>query len=213
MSITVRALRRVGLRGGLARDFRAGEDRYRGGVIFWGFYLMGTRITQRGLAQAVLVAKQANPAVVITFTANAIEGNKALKFHGEANVGGTVYDFASTNGKLKLFGQADDLVKFIAGAVPAGTGDYPLTIKTGDTLAASVPADLVKAAADKVVKLNATKVAQQAVITEIDAQLALMTGWETGSSLQIAKLNETNTQKAAVQADIAAIDAEIVRLS
>lgn len=63
------------------------------------------------------------------------------------------------------------------------------------------------------VKLQAAKVAQTAVIAEIDAQLALMVGWASGSSLQVAKLNETNTQRAAVVADIAAIDAEIVRLT
>lgn len=174
---------------------------------------MGTRVTLRGLTQAILVAKKANPAVAIVFNANAVEGNKQLKFYGVVSVGGVEYDLAGTNGKLKLFTDADDLVKYIASAAPAGSGTYPVLIHTGSQLAAAVPSDLVKAAAAKVVKLQAAKVAQTAVIAEIDAQRALMVGWENGSPLQVAKLNETNTQRAAVVADIAAIDAEIVRLT
>lgn len=183
------------------------------GNLLGGFLKMGTRVTLRGLTQAILVAKKANPAVAIVFNANAVEGNKQLKFYGVVSVGGVEYDLAGTNGKLKLFTDADDLVKYIASAAPAGSGTYPVLIHTGSTLAAAVPSDLVKAAAAKVVKLQAAKVAQTAVIAEIDAQLALMVGWASGSSLQVAKLNETNTQRAAVVADIAAIDAEIVRLT
>ena len=174
---------------------------------------MGTRVTLRGLTQAILVAKLADPAVVIVFNANAVEGNKQLKFYGVVSVGGVEYDLAGNNGRLKLFNDADDFVKFVAAAAPAGSGVYPVHIRTGDTLAAAVPSDLVKAAAAKVVKLQAAKVAQTAVIGEIDAQLALMAGWGSGSSLQVARLNETKTQRAAVVADIAAIDAEIVRLT
>ena len=174
---------------------------------------MGTRITLRGLVKAVLVARQADANVAIVTEANAIAGEKSLKFYGVVKVGAAEYDLANNNGKLKLFGNADDLVKYIAQAVPAGSGSYTIKINTGTVLAAAVPADLVKAAAAKVVKLGAAKTAQQAVIAEIDAQIALMAGWENGSSLQVAKLAETNVQKAAVQADIAAIDAEIVRLT
>ena len=174
---------------------------------------MGTRITLRGLVQAVIVARLADANVAITTEANAVAGNKSLKFYGAVKVGAADYDLANSNGKLKLFANADDLVKYMAQAVPVGSGSYVLKINTGAILAAAVPTDLIKAAAAKIVKLNATKLAQQAVLADIDAQLALMAGWENGSVLQVNKLNETNIQRAAVVADMAAIDAEIVRLS
>lgn len=174
---------------------------------------MGTRITSRGLAQAVLVARQAEPGVAITFTANAVSGNKALKFYGVVKVGVTDYDLAGPNGKLRLFTDIDDFIKFVAGSIPAGSGDYSVTIKTGTVLAAAVPTDLVKAAAAKVIKLQAAKVAQTGVLADIDAQIALMAGWENGSPLQVAKLAEAQTQRASVVVDMAAIDAEIVRLT
>lgn len=174
---------------------------------------MGTRVSLRGLALAVLTAKIADPAVVITFEANAIAGNKALKFYGLVKVGAAEYELAGTNGKLKLFTDVDDLVKYIASAAPVGTGSYSVKINTGIILAEAVPTDLVKAAAAKVVRLQAAKVSQQAVIVDIDAQLALMVGWDVGSPLQVAKFNEVTTQRAVVVGDIAAIDAEIVRLT
>ena len=174
---------------------------------------MATRTTLRGLAQAVFLAKQADPNVAISFEANAVDGNKQLKFYGVVTVGSVEYELAGTNGKLKLFTDVDDFVKYIASASPIGTGAYPVTINTGVVLAEAVPTDLVKAAAAKVVKLQAYKVAQNTVLAGIDAQLALMVGWDAGSPLQVAKLAETQTQRATVVADIAAIDAEIVRLT
>lgn len=174
---------------------------------------MGTRITSRGLAQALIVARQADANVAVSFVATAIPGNKALKFYGVVRIGATNYDLAGGNGKLRLFTDMDDFIKYVAASVPVGSGDYLVTIKTGTVLAAAVPTDLVKAAAAKVVKLQATKVAQNQVLADIDVQLALMAGWESGSSLQVAKLAEVQTQRASVVTDIAAIDAEIVRLT
>ena len=174
---------------------------------------MATRVTSRGLAQAAILAKQADPLVTFAYTAVIVSNDKALKFFGEVKIGAATYELAGNNGKLRVFTDIDDFVKFLSGAIPSGSGDYNVVIKTGVALAASVPSDLVKAAAAKVVKLNAAKVVQNEVLAEINAQLALMVGWESGSPLQAAKLAETNTQKATVLADIAAIDAEIVRLT
>lgn len=82
-----------------------------------------------------------------------------------------------------------------------------------DGLARQLVRDRVKAAAAKVAKLQAAKVSQQAVVAGLDAQLAMMAGWESGSPLQVARFVEVMEQKAAVLADVAAIDAEIVRLT
>ena len=174
---------------------------------------MGTRVTLRALTEAALAAKQADPGVAIAINANAVAGNRKLKFYGVVTIGAAEYDLAGANGKLKLFGDVDDLVKYMSDAIPMGSGTYVVNVNTGVTLADAVPNDLVKAAAAQVVKLQAAKVAQNTVLAAIDAQLALMDGWGDGSPLQVAKLEETQTQRAAVVADIAAIDAEIVRLT
>ena len=174
---------------------------------------MAIRITSRGLAQAAIVAKIADPAVSIVFSAEIVSNNRALKFFGSVMIGAVEYELAGNNGKLRVFTDVDDLIKFLSAAIPSGSGDYLVVIKTGIALAASVPSDLIKSAAAKVVKLQAYKAAQNGVVTDINAQLALMVGWESGSPLQSAKLSETQDQKSAVLADIAAIDAEIVRLT
>jgi hypothetical protein len=174
---------------------------------------MGTRTTQRALSAAISAAKSDNPSVLISHIANAVPGDKKLVFYGVTDVGGVQYDLAADNGKLKKFTDADDLVKYIATAAPVGSGDYMVKIATGLTLAAAVPGDLVVWAQKQVVKLEAKKTAQQAVVAALDIQLALMDGWEDGSPLQVAKLEETLAQKAAVVADIAAIDAEVDRLT
>jgi hypothetical protein len=174
---------------------------------------MGTRITSRALEKIVRDARALNAGVPVSFIAQAVEGNKQLKFYGIVDVDGTEYDLAGDNGKLKLFTDADDYVKYIATAAPMGTGDYAVTISTGLTLAASVPNDLVAWATKQIAKLQTKKTAQQTVLANINAQLALMVGWESGSPLQVAKKVETTTQRDAVQADIDAIDAEITRLS
>jgi hypothetical protein len=174
---------------------------------------MGTRITQRALSAAIGAAKSSNPSVTVSHIANAVPGDKKLVFYGVTDVGGVEYDLAADNGKLKKFTDVDDMVKYIATAVPVGSGDYMVKVGTGLTLAAAVPGDLVVWAGKQVVKLQSKKVSQQAVIAALDVQLALMDGWGDGSPLQVAKLEETEAQKAAVQADIAAIDAEIDRLT
>jgi len=68
-------------------------------------------------------------------------------------------------------------------------------------------------AADEVVRLGVRKTAQQGVLADIAAQLALMVGWENGNALQRAKKLEVQAQQTAVIGDIAAIDDEIVRLT
>jgi hypothetical protein len=80
-------------------------------------------------------------------------------------------------------------------------------------LAAAVAADQVKAAAARVVRLGTVTVSQQAQVDKIDAQLALMVGWSAGSPLQVAAFNEATTQRAVVVADMAAVAAEVVRLT
>lgn len=171
------------------------------------------RATARKLAEVVRLAKIADSAVVIAIIANALGVNKALKFAGVVAVGGVEYRLCTDAGKEKVFVDVDDLVKFVSAAAPVGSGTYSVTINTGILLAAAVAADVVKAAAARVVKLGSVRVAQLAVIAGLDAQLALMAGWDVGSPLQVLRFDEVTLQKATVNADIAAIDDEVMRLT
>lgn len=171
------------------------------------------RVTNRKLAEVVAAARQADPGVAVTVRADVLPGDRSLIFHGVVSVGAVVHELAASNGKLKTFSALDDLVRYVAEAAPVGSGAYALTVETGVVLSAPVPVDLVKAAAAKVAKLQKAKTAQQAVVTSLDGQLALMAGWGSGSPLQVARFAEVTQQKATVLADIGAIDAEIIRLT
>lgn len=166
------------------------------------------KATIREIGRLAGVAKLANPAVVIAFQAIAL--SKKLAFNGRVDIGGTVYDVAGSNGKLKSFADVDSMVKVFASKLPTTTGDYSVNVKTGVYLMSSIPSDIQAAAAKEVVKLGAAKVAQLAVVAGLDADLLLMAGWENGNPLQVARKAAVAEQKAVIVADIAAIDAEIV---
>lgn len=172
-----------------------------------------TRSTPRQLSEIVRLAKIGNASIAISIIADAEVGNKALVFVATVNVGANAYKVASANGKVKTFAQIDDLLKVVAIAAPTSTGTYPLSVTTGTLLAASIPANVITAAIAKKAKLEAIKIAQQFVLTDLNTSIGLMTGWDTGSILQAARLAETIEQRDAVAADIAAIAAEVLRLT
>ena len=170
------------------------------------------RKTPRALTKILRDARVGNPAEQPVFRAEAED--KKLRFFGFVEIDGTEYECATPAGRIARFPDIDAMVKYLAGCVETATGDYSITIGTDILLVKSQPNDLVAWAADEVVRLGVKKTAQQAVVTGIDAQLALMVDWEnTGNALQRAKKLEVQAQKAAVLEDIAAIDAEIVRLT
>lgn len=171
------------------------------------------RATNRKLAEVVRLAKISDPAVVIAVVGDAVGNDKSLKFLGCVTVGGVAYRLCTDAGKEKVFSTADDLIRFVSSAAPIGSGSYSVVLNTGILLAASVAADQVKAMAARVVKLAGVKTKQQGVIAGLDEQLALMPGWNVGSALQVARFDEVTAQKATVNADIAAIDAEVLRIT
>jgi hypothetical protein len=171
------------------------------------------RKTSRQLAAIISAALLADSATAIDFNLLSVGTDKSLKFTGSVNVGGTVYELAADSGKVQTFPDVDSFVKKVAKFNEDGEGVYTVTIDTGALLASSVPANLVAAKAAKVVSLTKIKAAQNAVVVALDAQIALMPGWEVGNAAQRAKLAEVQAQKVAVVGDIAAIDAEILALS
>lgn len=167
------------------------------------------RKTMRVIAEALATARQTTPGLLPVLSLLAIGQDKSLRMVGSVQVGATSYDVANDQGKVRTFTAVDDFVKAVAKYIPTVTGDYPVTVKTGILLVGSVPADLIKDAQSKVVKLGGVKVTQQGVVADLNAQLALMAGWDQGNPLQVAKFNEVTAQKAAVVEDIAALDALI----
>lgn len=148
---------------------------------------------------------------VVSIKAVAVPGDKSLKFGGVVTIDGASYEVAADNGKIKKYSDVDSLVKDVAANFPSANGNYAVSIETGLILVQSIPADLKKDAASRVVKYNTKKTAQNAVITMLDADLVLMAGWDVGNQLQQAKFNEVTAQKVAVQADVAALDALIAK--
>ena len=72
---------------------------------------------------------------------------------------------------------------------------------------------MVTWAQGQITRLGKVKTAQNAVITKLDEQLGFMVGWENGNAAQQAKKLEVQNQRACVVTDIAAIDAEVARLT
>lgn len=171
------------------------------------------RKTSRELSRLVAAEKQATPGFVPVLSLIAVIGDKKLKFIGKVKINADTFDFAGDNGKVKTFGDVDSFLRSAAKIAEKGDGVYTVSVDTGALLASSVPADIKTAAASKVVGLVKTKTAQNAVVVGLDSDLALMAGWETGNQAQQAKKAEAAAQRVAVVSDIAAIDAEVIRLN
>lgn len=171
------------------------------------------RKTARELSALLATARGVNPAVAVQYSLATFGGDKSLKFVGMVSIGGVEYEVAADNGKIQAFADADSFIKKVSKFDEAGDGVYDVSVDTGALLASTVPTDLVKAKAAKIVVLGKAKTHATAVVADIDAQIALMVGWDTGNAAQRAKLAEAQAQKAAVVGDIAAIDAEVAVLS
>ena len=171
------------------------------------------RKTSRQLAVLVSAALVANPAAVIGFKMVSFGTDKGLKFNGVVSVAGTEYGFSADNGKLANFKDVDSFLKKVAKFAESGTGEYIVTVETAGLLASSVPANIVTANAAKIVSLNKVKANQADLLVGLDAQLALMVGWETGNAAQRSKLAETQAQRDTIAGDIVAIDAEVASLT
>lgn len=171
------------------------------------------RKTLREISRLFTAAKVSEPALVATLKAQAIPGDKNLRFKGVIGIGATSYEVASDSGKLKVFSDVDSFLKFAAKAAEKGNGVYNVEVSTDALLASSVPADMQSWAEAQIIRLNKAKLTQQATVEAIDDQLGLMVGWENGNAAQQAKKVETQAQRACVVTDIDAIDTEIARLT
>ena len=170
------------------------------------------RKTGREIASLIAAEKAINPAFVPSFVLQSDGKSKELRFVGLISIGANQYAIASDSGLVRNFANVDDFVRVVAKVAESGNGDYVLTVKTGQLLASSVPANMATWAAAQALRLNKVKKSQQARVVEIDTQLSVMAGWENGNQAQQAKKTEVQAQRAAVLTDIAAIEAEVTRL-
>lgn len=174
--------------------------------------MSNARKTPRQLTALLRTYRVGDPGYQPEFTV--VTADRKLRFKGSVKIGAVVYDCANSNGKIATFGDVDSFVKYAASCVETIDGTYTVEIITGAVLVKTLPADMQAWAADEVVRLGVKRAAQQAVVGELDVQLGLMVGWDiNGNALQQAKFAEVTEQKAAVLGDIAAIDAEIIRLT
>lgn len=171
------------------------------------------RKTLRELARLVAAQKVLNANFVPAVKLSAIGTDKGLRMVGEMTIGADTFQCAADGGTVKIFGDVDSFLKYVSKVAESGDGSYTVEVDTGNLLASSVPANMVTWAQGQIIKLNKTKTAQQAVITKLDEQLGFMIGWENGNAAQQAKKLEVQAQRAAVVTDIAAIDAEVIRLN
>lgn len=119
-------------------------------------------------------------------------------------------DLANDKGVRRAFSDVDGPVKSIAGY--AQVQDYAVTVASNGVWDKAVPSDLVKAKVSERAALVNAKAKNTATIADIDAQLALMVGWESGTLAQIQRKAEENAKKATVTADSTAIDARIAEI-
>lgn len=171
------------------------------------------RKTVRQLAGIVRAALVADANTDISYIAGAKAGDKSLKLDLFVIVGATQYEVASDSGKLRVFGTLDDCIKVAAKVHEANDGQYSVTVATADLLASPAPANIGDYLAAQIAKLGKVKAAQTDKSAALADQLAAMAGWDSGNAAQVARFNEVTAQKVAVDGDIVAIDAEVVRLT
>lgn len=171
------------------------------------------RRTVRDLAGIYRLAKEANPGIVPVFQVASVGSDRSLKFVGSVEIEGVTYVPAGDTGKVKSFADVDAFVAYMSKCCEASDGVYQVSVNTASILASKVPNDMKAWAASQIVSLSQKRTGQVAVVNTIDQQLSLMIGWEAGNQAQRAKKAEVEAQRACVQADIAAIDAEVTRLT
>lgn len=171
------------------------------------------RKTLRELARLVAVKKETVPGFVPVIKLVAVGTDKQLRLQGTVTIDADTFECAADNGKVKTFSDVDGFLKYVAKAAEKGDGVYNVEVDTGALLASSVPSNMVTWAQSQITRLNKVKTAQNAVINGLDDQLGFMVGWENGNAAQQEKKEEVQAQKVAVQTDITAIDAELLRLA
>lgn len=170
------------------------------------------------LIAALLAANFAaqSPAAV-TLKVTVLEGDKNIKVTGVVVIGSDAYPVADSNGKVKVYKDIDQFLRFMAAtkALP-NTGDVELVVESLQVAAPveSIGGDIQgkfkrqKAAYERADVVTVRELADRTQ-TEIDY---VADGYETGSVRAQAALAEVRAQKAALTIEHAYNMAEIARL-
>lgn len=132
-----------------------------------------------------------------------------------AGGGSDDFEVADDSGKVKYFPTMDAALRVGSQIEENPVGRYNVMTETGEMFASKVPANIYTDAENKIVKLNRLDVAQTEKLNALSALIASggpMHGWDTGNAAQQAKHAEVSAQIAAINEDISAIGAEVVRL-
>lgn len=148
-----------------------------------------------------------------SFSFVAAAGDKGIRGFVDVTVDAVTYQIATDAGKIRVFGDIDSAVKSMAKIKEANDGEYSIGIQTGSLFASPAPVNVEAYYEGLIAKLGKAKTAQQAKSAELAALLVSMAGWEAGNAAQVARFDEVSAQKDCVDADILAIDAEVVRLT
>lgn len=175
------------------------------------------RATSFEIKRVVDAAKLAGSTVSAALQLVAVGTDKTLRFNAivTVTVDGSATEYtvcSSSSGSIKRYSEADAAVKEIAKILPSSTGSYAVQVEVGSLLDVNPPANLVNAQTAEKVKLTAKLTSIDASITKAAAELALMVGWDTGNSLQVARFNEATAKHAALVAYQAAVNARIAEL-
>lgn len=126
------------------------------------------------------------------------------------------FEVADDSGKIKVFPTVDAAIRFAAQVSESGVGRYKVNVESNLLYATKVPANIYTDAENKVVKLTKVRLVQ----VEKGAALSALVnpggayhGWDNGNAAQQARYAETYKQINALDADVSAIDDEIMRLN
>ncbi len=175
------------------------------------------RATSFEVKRVVDAAKTAGSTVTAVLTLQAVGLDKTLRFNAVVTitVDGTPTDYtlcSTSTGSVKRYSEADAAVKEISKILPSSTGSYTVQVEVGSLLDVNPPANLVNAQTAEKVKLTAKLTGIDASIAKAAAELALMVGWDSGNSLQVARFGEATARKNALEAYKAAVVARIAEL-
>lgn len=169
------------------------------------------RFSVRKIAEIFAVAKTANAGSTIKLDLISDGKDKSLRVNAQAviTVGAdrAVLNVADSGGALRGFAAVDDAVKALA--TEAGLTALDVNVSVGTLWDAALPTDLVAAKKKRRTKLQDLRTKAEAKHTVLTQEIALMAGWENGTTAQKARKAEAQVQLASLAADIASYTAEI----
>lgn len=173
------------------------------------------RFTSRVIGKHFKTCRAADPATTLLFMFASDAKSKTLRGTVQCRIrmadnSTAVYDLANDKGMHRTFGDVDSPVKAVAGF--AQIQDYDVQVLSNGVWDKAVPTNLVTAKASERAALVKLKDKNTATIAAIDAQLALMVGWETGTLAQQNRKAEEQLKRGTVVADSTAIDARIAEI-